>query len=266
MTLKKIISGGQTGADQAALDVAIQLGISHGGRIPKDRLTEVGPLPDKYKLEEMPTSSYPKRTKENVINSDGTLVISHGKLTGGSALTLKFANQHKKECLHIDLNTNRGYSAAQLIKSWIVINDIKVLNVAGPRASEDPDIYEDTVRLLKAVYNLFFIDSKKSDSDNLKPLYPRTVEDATGKLFSELPFKDKTYIAKLEEYELEILHPTLGKYIKEYYGLRFKNSELMKDCRFMAKDKDLHKNDAAALIVKELWKKLRKTHALRVVK
>ena len=143
---------------------------------------------------------------------------------------------------------------------------LSTTTVAGPRASEDPDIYEDTVRLLKAVCNLFFIDSKKSDSDNLKPLYPRTVEDAIDRLFSELPFKDKTYIAKLEEYELEILHPTLGKYIKEYYGLRFKNSELMKDCRFMAKDKDLHKNDAAALIVKELWKKLRKTHALRVVK
>ncbi len=81
--IKRIISGGQTGADQAALDVAIKLDISHGGWIPKGRLTEDGPLPDKYKLQEMPTSSYPKRTEKNILDSDGTLILSHGKLTGG---------------------------------------------------------------------------------------------------------------------------------------------------------------------------------------
>ncbi len=84
--LKKIISGGQTGADQAALDAAIKLGIPHGGWIPKGRSTENGKLPDKYKLKEMPTKSYPNRTEQNVIDSDGTLIITHGKLTGGSNL------------------------------------------------------------------------------------------------------------------------------------------------------------------------------------
>jgi hypothetical protein len=78
--VKKIISGGQTGADQAALDAAVHLGIPHGGWIPKGRRTEGGMLSDKYKLKEMTLSSYPKRTEQNVVDSDGTLVISHGNL------------------------------------------------------------------------------------------------------------------------------------------------------------------------------------------
>jgi len=87
--LQKIISGGQTGADRAALDFAIGFDIPHGGWIPKGRKTEDGVLPDKYKLKEMPTASYPKRTEKNVLDSDGTLILSHGKLTGGSALTVR---------------------------------------------------------------------------------------------------------------------------------------------------------------------------------
>lgn len=264
--IKKIISGGQTGADQAALDVAMELGIPHGGWIPKGRSTENAKLPDKYNLKETAADSYSQPTEINVAHSDGTLVVSRGKLSEESALILTLAVQHQKEYLHIDLKTTRGFSAAQLVKEWIVINDIKVLNVTGTHASEDPDIYEDTLRLLKAVNQLFFIDSKKSAPANLKPLYPRTVKDAIDRLLAELPFKNKTQIAKLAKYELELLHPTLGEHIVEEYGLRFKKGELIKDCRFMSKDKHLNANDAAALIIKEFWKKLRKTHALRVVK
>jgi len=87
--IKKIISGGQTGADRAALDVAIKFNIPHGGWIPKGRIAEDGPLPDKYQLQEMPTSSYPKRTEQNVIDSDGTLIFSRGKPTGGTDYTRK---------------------------------------------------------------------------------------------------------------------------------------------------------------------------------
>ena len=80
----KLTSGGQTGADRAALDVAIKFNIPHGGWIPKGRKTEDGPLSDKYQLQEMSTGSYPKRTEQNVIDSDGTVILSHGSLKGGS--------------------------------------------------------------------------------------------------------------------------------------------------------------------------------------
>ena len=99
--VKKMISGGQTGVDQAALDVAIKLGISHGGWIPKGRLTENGMLDDKYHLKEMETANYNKRTEQNVIDSDGTLIISHGKLTGGSEYTRDMVLGHGRPWLHI---------------------------------------------------------------------------------------------------------------------------------------------------------------------
>ena len=112
MMLKKIISGGQTGADQAALDAAIKYNFPHGGWITKGRKTEDGRLPDNYKLEEMPTDSYPKRTEQNIIDSKGTVIISHGKLTGGSKLTQGLANKHNRPCLHIDLNETPAFIAS----------------------------------------------------------------------------------------------------------------------------------------------------------
>jgi len=94
VSIKKIISGGQTGADRAALDFAIEVGIPHGGWVPKGRKAEDGEIPDKYSLQEMATSSYPARTEKNVIDSDGTLIISHGRLSGGSLSTKKVADEH----------------------------------------------------------------------------------------------------------------------------------------------------------------------------
>ena len=146
--LQKIISGGQTGADRAGLDVAIELGIPHGGWIPKGRKAEDGVLPDKYHLQEMPTSSYPKRTEQNVLDSDGTLILSHGNLTGGSALTRKLAKQHLKPWLHIDLDELSLKEAADRLTRWIEGHEIRVLNVAGPRGSKDPDIYDQTKEVI----------------------------------------------------------------------------------------------------------------------
>lgn len=147
--VKKIISGGQTGVDQAALDVAIKLGISHGGWIPKGRLTENGMLDDQYQLKEMETANYNKRTEQNVIDSDGTLILSHGELTGGSDYTRDMVLRHGRPWLHIDLNKTESFQAARQIRSWITEQEIKVLNVAGPRASKDPVIYRSTTDILE---------------------------------------------------------------------------------------------------------------------
>jgi hypothetical protein len=149
--IERIISGGQTGADQAALDVAIELHIPHGGWVPKGRKTERGCLPPKYQLREMPTDSYPKRTEQNVIDSDGTLIISHGEFSGGSEFTRNRAEKHGKPWMHIDTNKHSVEAAVQVIRAWISGNNIEVLNVAGPRASKDPKIYTTTTRVLKAV-------------------------------------------------------------------------------------------------------------------
>ena len=148
MNIEKIISGGQTGADQAALDFAIEKEIPHGGWLPKGRLTESGILPDKYNLQEMPTMSYSKRTEKNIRDAHGTLIVSHGRLSGGSALTWKLARKHGKPCIHLDLE---GYSvavAAQMLNSWLQDCGIRTLNVAGARASKDFRIYKTVKDLL----------------------------------------------------------------------------------------------------------------------
>ena len=152
--IKKIISGGQTGADQAALDVAIKLNIPHGGWIPKGRKTEDGRLPDKYELQEMLTASYSKRTGQNVLDSDGTLIISHGKLDGGSALTRTLAKKHNHPWIHLDMDEFTITNAASIVRSWISRNKIQVLNVAGPRASKNPRIYNTTAEVLESVLTI----------------------------------------------------------------------------------------------------------------
>lgn len=150
--LKKIISGGQTGVDRAALDSAIRLGIDHGGWITKGRLTEDGPLPPNYNMTEMPTDSYSERTEKNVTESDGTLIISQGTPTGGTDYTRRMALKHGKQLLHIDLALHGNLlDAASLVLSWLEMNKIETLNVAGHRASKDPTIYMKALSILSRI-------------------------------------------------------------------------------------------------------------------
>ncbi len=154
MPLKKIVSGGQTGADIAGIDAAIAHKIPYGGWLPKGRLTEDGPLPAKYDLEEMPTESYPKRTAQNVIDSDGTVIFTHGTLTGGSLLTRKKAVQHGRPVLHLDLERLTNEEAMHALVDFIEQNDIEVLNVAGSRGSKDPGLYDKVFKTLYAAFIL----------------------------------------------------------------------------------------------------------------
>ena len=149
--LKKIIAGGQTGADQAGLDAAIKYNIPHGGAIPKGRMTEDGVLPEKYNLEEMATKSYPKRTEKNVVASDGTVIFTHGKLTGGSLLTRKKAIEHGKPVIHLDLLTVDIEQAGAALRQFIIDYNVGVLNIAGSRASKDERIYGTAFEILEDV-------------------------------------------------------------------------------------------------------------------
>jgi len=150
--IRKIISGGQTGADRAALDFAIRHNIPHSGWVPKGRKTEDGTLPYKYHLLEIPTGEYSRRTEKNILDSDGTLIISHGILTEGSALTGELATLYRKPWIHIDLEATPYPEAASMIREWIRHNGIKVMNIAGARASKDPMIYQAVTELLEATF------------------------------------------------------------------------------------------------------------------
>ena len=146
--LEKIISGGQTGADRGALDGAIACGVSHGGCIPSGRKTEAGMLPHSYEMQVLDSDRYTDRTERNVIDADGTLILSHGPLTGGSALTEQIAVRLYKPCLHIDFDRYDMTRAVEEVSIWLGNSEIRILNVAGPRASSDPHIYDLTRQLI----------------------------------------------------------------------------------------------------------------------
>jgi len=273
--IKKIVSGGQTGADRAALDVAIILNIPHGGWVPKGRLAEDGPIHTKYHLQEMTTDGYPARTEQNVIDSDGTLIISHGELTGGSAFTRKMAMKHGKPWYHADLNKLPSFQAAMVIEDWISKNGIKTLNVAGPRHSKDPLIYGLVTVILELVCTLKTPKISQSEPShdilNFRPDkseitdLPKTVDEAVNFLNSKLSLKDKATIPKMLEDDLNNLQFSLGLFIRNRL-LYPRNDKLLESCREIARDKYLHWDQAASIIIKELWKKLRETHKIRVVK
>ena len=135
MKVKRIISGGQTGADRGGLDAAIDLGIPHGGWCPKGRRAEDGPIPRKYRLEETASPDYPPRTEQNVVASHGTVVFTFGPPKAGSALTIRLARKHRKPVVHIDLHTLSPDEAAKRLREWIAEHGVSILNVAGSRES-----------------------------------------------------------------------------------------------------------------------------------
>jgi hypothetical protein len=138
----KIVSGGQTGADRAALDFAIAHGIPHGGWCPKGRKAEDGPIADRYQLHETSRSEYAQRTEWNVRDSDGTVIFSvAAKLRGGSKETAALAQKLGKPCLHLSEKLH-GEKAAALLRTFMEDNRVRVLNVAGPRGSEEPGVGE----------------------------------------------------------------------------------------------------------------------------
>ncbi len=148
MAVKKIISGGQTGVDRAALDVALEVGLPCGGWCPKGRRAEDGPLPERYPLQEASSPEYPQRTALNVRDSDGTLIITRGTPDRGTALTLRLAERYQKPCLTLDLSELPDPAR---VRAWVEENRVEVLNVAGPRESSQPGIQEQAKAFLRAV-------------------------------------------------------------------------------------------------------------------
>lgn len=148
--LKKIVSGGQTGADRAAMDFALANGLGVGGWVPRGRLAEDGPIPEHYPdLIETESTDPAVRTALNVQDSDATLILSHGPLAGGSLLTLQEAFRAGKPVLHLDLDRIARASAAAQLRSWLAELRPSTLNVAGPRASKDPRIAAATEAVLE---------------------------------------------------------------------------------------------------------------------
>jgi hypothetical protein len=148
--IDKIVSGGQTGVDRAALDWALQRGVAHGGWCPKGRLAADGPLPEHYLLRETDSTGYRQRTKLNVRDSDATLIFNTGVLDGGTLLTVDYAARRGRPCLLVQLDVP-DHPDPEAVAAWLREHGVRVLNVAGPRESKRPGIYRETRGFLERV-------------------------------------------------------------------------------------------------------------------
>ena len=149
----KIISGGQTGVDRAALDVALNYGIESGGWCPAGRLDEFGKIPAQYPVSELGGAGFTERTLQNVRDSEGTVIIYPGKLSGGTEQTVSFCIEQQRPHERIDASKISAKEAARLIADFVRENKIDILNVAGPRQSEWPEGYEYASRALDLFLN-----------------------------------------------------------------------------------------------------------------
>jgi len=150
----KIISGGQTGVDRAALDVALRHGIDSGGWCPIGRLDEFGRIPDRYPVKELENGGFTERTLQNVKDSDGTVIIYPRKLSGGTKQTLHFCVEQRRPHELIAATNVSTEKAAQLIADFVRERKVDILNVAGPRQSEWPEGYDYAFRALEIFLDL----------------------------------------------------------------------------------------------------------------
>ncbi|QDT11370.1 putative molybdenum carrier protein [Planctomycetes bacterium K23_9] len=150
----RIVSGGQTGVDRAGLEAAIALGIDHGGWCPAGRLSEDGSVPSRYQLTEMSAADYPTRTRQNIIDSDATLIVYETRLKGGTLLTQRTCKRLDKPFLLVRLSGDADSLHQEQIvatQQWLAQHKPAALNVAGPRESTSPGIMERATDFLVSV-------------------------------------------------------------------------------------------------------------------
>lgn len=151
--IEKLVSGGQTGADIAALDVALKHDFPHGGWCPRGHRSLDGRIPDRYRLVETPKESYLQRTEWNVRDSDVTVVFTFAaEATGGSKRTIEFARKHAKPWIHVGRNGREYQDPAVVLQKFVQENNIRVLNVAGSCESKDPGIHAWVMQVLEDAF------------------------------------------------------------------------------------------------------------------
>jgi hypothetical protein len=273
--LEKIIACGRPGAEQAALDAAIKLGIAFGGWLPKGGDPKYTPESDKYNRTELVSVQQVEANKANIRNSDGTLLLSHGVLGFDTHEIENAARRYSTSLLQIDLNQINAFNGAAMINDWIMENRITVLHVSGPSQMEDQNIYQATHDILQAVYFLnltetsvtLSMESKdpvnvQADNEQL----PDTADAAVDLIIEAMSLKDRAQLANFRAEEIAALQLTLGLYIKAKLDFWSGRAGFDRSCETAAEEEKMDTSNLPMVLIKLIWKKLRATHRLRVVK
>jgi hypothetical protein len=223
----------------------------------------------------MPVAGYKDRIEQNVTGSDGTVIISHGDLTGGADYSLKMAEKHKRPVLQIDLKKMPIDSAPAKMNTWITDNNIEILNVAGSRTNEDSNIYKDTMCIIEDVILLTLVNAKPgehlADVDRKKLLDkllipPHTVDEAVDQLIMGLDAKDRLKIANTDIRDLVNGYLNGDEYFKRCFRLWTGNTKLLVSCRAISENDLYDEDEIKPIIMTALKDKLREMNVLRVVK
>jgi len=273
--VKKIISGGLTVSDQAALDAAISLGIPHGGYIPWGRMTEIGPLPSKYRLQELNTDSHLDCIERNVEGSKGTLIISAAELNDDSKYARKMTIKNSHQVFIVDLDLTPAFEAPTIVYDWIQAYNIDGLYIIGPFTYEYLNIDRHMTIIVEGALLLDAMDAPQGSRvmDYSKDMYlkklpvlPKTVDEAVDQIISDMTLEERVRMANFDKEELRVLNYSLSIFIRNQLFMKDINKELFESCRAVSGNKNLNEHTAALVIIERLWEKLRKTYRLRVVK
>jgi hypothetical protein len=274
--LTRIITGGQSGIEIAALDVARKLGIDHGGWLPKSTSKMNSDLISVYGLRETDSFGPQAPLVKNIEKSDGVLLITRGEKIERLKQTVRIALKYQRQFLGVDLTQYPPFEAASLINSWLEIQNVKTVFITGPYESEIPGIYRDAHKILETVVYLGFVKSDPHSRQEIKgggkssqsPLsrQPQSVQECVERLKQVLSLKERTRIANLQGEELGQLRSGLGEYIKNQYGLYGSNDALMESCIQEGKLARPLAEEACATILRALWNDLRQSHKLRLVR
>lgn len=158
----KIISGGQTGVDRAALDAALELDFPCGGCCPAGRKAEDGVIPEKYPLQCLPSANYKNRTRQNLLDADVTLIFFNKQVKGGTRLTVDTCGKHHKPFITINADATTQPQAVELILEFISRNSVGIINVAGPRKSQWLEGYDYAYQVMHAVLTKLRVEAEDS--------------------------------------------------------------------------------------------------------
>ena len=271
--IEKIISGGYTGPERAALDAALKYGVPHAGWIHYIRSEERDKLLDTYNLKVIPALDPRAAIRQNITHANGTLILAAGKVNKDSDYARYLTLKRGLQLLGIDPQQYSHIEAGSLIAAWVEMNRVSRVYITGSDDAALGCTYYPSRKIIDAAVTLSlakpaFVHPQQASENSGhqgKKSWPATLPEAVNRLISDLFLRDKSRISAMAPIELDELHPTLGVYIKDTFGLLSGNHKLTKACMQTIHADAMLPDEAAAIIIKELWKKLQVTYKLRII-